>query len=147
MLTALGALLIAGLITAIPIGDGAPGRLSGYINPVPSTGAKGNDAFNRATSGDCLMWPERMPEAATVVDCKDEHRFEVAGSIDMSTFPGSEYGRVATPLHHLRPASSRSVRSSARPPYAATSAPRTRPEQQVQHQHAVVRRPGVASVG
>ncbi|MGC2653301.1 MAG: septum formation family protein, partial [Mycobacterium sp.] len=97
LLTALGGLLIAGLITAIPIGDGAPGRLSGYINPVPSTGAKGNDAFNHAASGDCLMWPERMPEAATVVDCKDEHRFEVAESIDMSTFPGSEYGRNAAP--------------------------------------------------
>jgi predicted heme/steroid binding protein len=97
LLTALGGLLIAGLITAIPVGDGAPGRLSGYINPVPSTGAKGNGAFNHAASGDCLMWPERMPEAATVVDCKDEHRFEVAESIDMSTFPGSEYGRNAAP--------------------------------------------------
>jgi predicted heme/steroid binding protein len=97
LLTALGGLLIAGLITAIPIGDGAPGRLSGYINPVPSTGAKGNNAFNHATSGDCLTWPDRMPEAATVVDCKDEHRFEVAESIDMSTFPGKEYGRNAAP--------------------------------------------------
>ncbi len=97
LLTALGGLLIAGVITAIPIGDGAPGRLSGYINPVPSTGAKGNDALNRAGGGDCLMWPERMVEAATVVDCKDEHRFEVAESIDMSTFPGSEYGRHAAP--------------------------------------------------
>lgn len=97
LLTALGGLLIAGLITAFPINDGAPGRLSGYMNPVPSTGAKGNDAFNHATSGDCLMWPERTPEAATIVDCRDAHRFEVAESIDMSTFPGSEYGRNAAP--------------------------------------------------
>ena len=97
LLTALGGLLIAGLITAFPINDGAPGRLSGYMNPVPSTGAKGNDAFNHATRGDCLMWPERTPEAATIVDCRDEHRFEVAESIDMSTFPGSEYGRNAAP--------------------------------------------------
>lgn len=97
LLTALGGLLIAGLITAIPIGDGGPGRLSGYINPVPSTGAKGNDAFNHATSGDCLMWPERMPQAAAIVNCKDEHRFEVAESIDMRTFPGSEYGPNAAP--------------------------------------------------
>ncbi len=97
LLTALGGLLIAGLITVFPINDGAPGRLSGYMNPVPSTGAKGNDAFNHATRGDCLMWPERTPEAATIVACKDEHRFEVAESIDMSTFPGSEYGRNAAP--------------------------------------------------
>ena len=96
LLTALGGLLIAGLVTALPIGGG-PGRLTGYIDPVPSTGSKGNDAFNRATSGNCLMWPDRMPEAATIVDCKDEHRFEVAESIDMRTFPGSEYGPDAPP--------------------------------------------------
>jgi predicted heme/steroid binding protein len=96
LLTALGGLLIAGLVTALPIGGG-PGRLTGYIDPVPPTGAKGNDAFNRATSGNCLMWPDRMPEAATIVDCKDDHRFEVAESIDMRTFPGSEYGPAAPP--------------------------------------------------
>src|SRR6201994_1233459 len=96
LLTALGGLLIAGLVTALPIGGG-PGRLTGYIDPVPSTGSNGNDAFNRATSGNCLMWPDRMPEAATIVDCKDEHRFEVAESIDMRTFPGSEYGPSAPP--------------------------------------------------
>ena len=96
LLAALGGLLIAGLVTALPIGGG-PGRLAGYIDPVPPTGAKGNDAFNRAASGNCLMWPDRMPEAANIVDCKDEHRFEVAESIDMRTFPGSEYGPSAPP--------------------------------------------------
>jgi predicted heme/steroid binding protein len=96
LLTALGGLLIAGLVTALPIGGG-PGRLAGYIDPVPPTGAKGNDAFNRATNGNCLMWPDRMPEAASIVDCKDDHRFEVAESIDMRTFPGSEYGPTAPP--------------------------------------------------
>jgi predicted heme/steroid binding protein len=96
LLTALGGLLIAGLVTALPIGGG-PGRLAGYIDPVPPTGAKGNDTFNRVTSGNCLMWPDRMPEAANVVDCKDDHRFEVAESIDMRTFPGSEYGPTAPP--------------------------------------------------
>ncbi|WP_343574690.1 septum formation family protein [Mycobacterium sp.] len=96
LLTALGGLLIAGLVTALPIG-GSPGRLAGYIDPVPPTGAKGNDAFNRAAGGNCLMWPDRMPEAADIVDCKDEHRFEVSESIDMRTFPGSEYGPSAPP--------------------------------------------------
>jgi predicted heme/steroid binding protein len=96
LLTALGGLLIAGLVTALPIGGG-PGRLAGYIDPVPPTGSKGNDAFNHAAGGNCLMWPERMPEAANIVDCKDEHRFEIAESIDMRTFPGSEYGPSAPP--------------------------------------------------
>jgi predicted heme/steroid binding protein len=96
LLTALGGLLIAGLVTALPIGGG-PGRLTGYIDPVPSTGTKGNDAFNHAATGNCLMWPDRMPEASNIVDCKDDHRFEVAESIDMRTFPGSEYGPDAPP--------------------------------------------------
>jgi predicted heme/steroid binding protein len=96
LLAALGGLLIAGLVTALPITRGT-GGLAGYIDPVPPTGARGNDAFNHATGSDCLMWPDRMPEAATIVDCKDEHRFEVAESVDMRTFPGSEYGPDAPP--------------------------------------------------
>ena len=54
-------------------------------------------AVSKSKSGDCLNWPERNPDAAEVVDCKDEHRFEVAESVDMRTFPGSEYGPDAAP--------------------------------------------------
>ncbi len=99
LLAALGGLLIAGLVTAIPAVGTGPGRLAGYIdsNPVPSTGTKTNAAFNRATGGDCLMWPDRTPESASIVNCADDHRFEVAESIDMRTFPGSEYGPTAAP--------------------------------------------------
>jgi Septum formation len=98
LLTALGALLIAGLVTAIPVGPGQ-GRLAGYMgsNPVPSTGSRGDAAFNRARSGDCLTWPDATPESASIVSCADNHKFEVAESVDMSTFPGSEYGPNAAP--------------------------------------------------
>jgi hypothetical protein len=98
LLTALGGLLIAGLVTAIPVGSGS-GRLAGYIgsNAVPSTGTKSDAAFNRAKSGDCLMWPDTTPESASIVDCADDHKFEVAESVDMRTFPGSEYGPNASP--------------------------------------------------
>ncbi|MDI3313177.1 MAG: septum formation family protein [Mycobacterium sp.] len=99
LLTALGGLLIAGVVTVIPVGERGPGRLVGYLvpDPVPSTGTNSNAAFNRATAGDCLMWPQNMPESAGIVNCRDEHRFEVAESIDMRTFPGSEYGPDAAP--------------------------------------------------
>jgi predicted heme/steroid binding protein len=99
LLTALGGLLIAGLVTAIPAVGTGPGRLAGYIDsdPVPSTGARSDTSFNRATSGDCLMWPDITPEASSIVKCADDHRFEVAESIDMRTFPGSEYGPNAAP--------------------------------------------------
>jgi Septum formation len=99
LLTALGGLLIAGLITAIPsVGTGS-GRLASYIdnNPVPSAGTRSNPAFSRATSGSCLMWPEGTPDSAAIANCADDHRFEVAESVDMRTFPGSEYGPTAAP--------------------------------------------------
>ena len=99
LLTALGGLLIAGLATAIPVGGTGPGRLAGYLqnNPVPSTSTKSAAALNRAGSGDCLMWPDASPESATIVNCADTHKFEVAESVDLRTFPGSEYGPNAAP--------------------------------------------------
>ena len=93
LLTALGGLLIAGLITAMPSKDGSNGLTASTI----SLGPRGNDTFNHAQSGDCLNWPERTPDAAEIVNCRDEHRFEVAESVDMRTFPGSEYGPDAAP--------------------------------------------------
>lgn len=93
LLTALGGLLIAGLITAMPIKDGSNGLTASTI----SLGPRGNDTFDHAKSGDCLNWPERTPDAAEIVECKDDHRFEVAQSVDMRTFPGSEYGPDAAP--------------------------------------------------
>jgi predicted heme/steroid binding protein len=93
LLTALGGLLIAGLITAIPQKEG-PGALTASTI---SLGPRGNETFEHAKAGDCLNWPDRTPDAAEIVDCKDDHRFEVAESVDMRTFPGSEYGPDAAP--------------------------------------------------
>ena len=93
LLTALGGLLIAGLITAMPSKDGYNGLTASTI----SLGPRGNETFDHAKNGDCLNWPERTPDAAAIVNCNDEHRFEVAESVDMRTFPGSEYGPDAAP--------------------------------------------------
>lgn len=104
LLIALGGLLIAGLITVLPGNSDEAGRLAGYLDsgPVPSTGAQGNEAFNQAKAGDCLTWPDNTPDAATVVSCTEDHRFEVAESVDMRTFPGSEYGPEAPPPSEAR---------------------------------------------
>ncbi len=96
LLTALGGLLIAGLVTAIPVGGPGTGRFLDS-SPVRSTGTKSDAAFNRASTGECLMWPDTTPESAKIVNCGDDHKFEVAESIDMRTFPGSEYGPNAAP--------------------------------------------------
>jgi predicted heme/steroid binding protein len=93
LLTALGGLLIAGVLTALPQGEGPNSGPAGSI----TLGLRGAETFSKAKSGDCLNWPERNPDAAEVVDCKGEHRFEVAESVDMRTFPGSEYGPDAAP--------------------------------------------------
>jgi predicted heme/steroid binding protein len=95
LLTALGGLLIAGLVTALPRSEGANGP--GLSASAITLGPRGNDTFNHAKGGDCLNWPERNPDGAQIVDCSDEHRFEVAESVDMRTFPGSEYGPDAEP--------------------------------------------------
>jgi hypothetical protein len=103
LLTALGGLLIAGLVTAVPADGGKLGKVGSLLSHFGSESApvinvaKGNDSFNQATSGDCLMWPDSDLEAAAVVDCADEHKFEVAESVDMRTFPGAEYGPNADP--------------------------------------------------
>ncbi|KUH73884.1 hypothetical protein AU184_23915 [Mycolicibacterium novocastrense] len=98
VLTALGGLLIAGLITALPQTDGASGLTASTI----SLGPRGNETFEHAKAGDCLNWPDRTPDAAEIVDCGQEHRFEVAESVDMRTFPGSEYGPDAAPPSSAR---------------------------------------------
>ena len=86
MLTALGALLIAGIVTAAPIGERGPlGRYTAaeVLRPAVSS------TFADATAGSCINWPDNSPDTAAVVDCKDDHRFEVAESIDMRTYPGT----------------------------------------------------------
>jgi predicted heme/steroid binding protein len=92
LLTALGGLLIAGISTALPAAADDPGRLVGLSNSSASGTSRASQTFDKAAAGDCLNWPNKAPDQPSIVDCKDEHRFEVAGSVDMRSFPGSEYG-------------------------------------------------------
>jgi Septum formation len=98
LLAALGGLLIGGLTTALPVGrhDTATAAI---LQPaaIPSVKSPANPAFGQAKAGDCLNWPDRTLDSAVIVDCSDDHRFEVAESVDMSAFPGSEYGPDASP--------------------------------------------------
>lgn len=95
LLTALGGLLIAGLVTALPRGADGTSPLSASAAILGDV--RGSATFDHVKAGDCLNWPERTPDAAEITACTDEHRFEVAETIDMSTFPGSEYGPDAAP--------------------------------------------------
>ncbi len=100
VLTALGGLLIAGILTVMPEGALGPAGLgfnNGRVNA-----SRVSDTLDHAKPGDCLNWPDRSPDAVEIVDCKNEHRFEVAESLDMRTFPGSEYGPNAAPPSDAR---------------------------------------------
>jgi hypothetical protein len=102
VLTALGGLLIAGVVTAVPLirldrGLVLNFRSDSTPHTIAKNTAKSNDAFNRAVRGDCLTWPENTLDSATIVDCTDKHKFEVAESVDLRTFPGSEYEPAADP--------------------------------------------------
>ena len=94
LLTALGALLIAGVVTALPLGESGPlGRSATSEALRPAA----NPTFADAAPGSCINWPDNAPDAATIVDCNDDHRFEVAESINTRIYPGSEYGPDAPP--------------------------------------------------
>ena len=90
LLTALGGLLIAGVVTALPFGARSALGADGV-------GLGTNPTFANAKPGDCLNWPENSADAATIIDCKDDHRFEVAESVDLRAYPGSEFAPDASP--------------------------------------------------
>ncbi len=94
LLTALGGLLIAGTVTALPIVGQNP---LGGAAATDTRGLIANPTFVDAQPGDCLTWPDNAPGAATIVECAEEHRFEVADAVDMRTYPGMEYGPKADP--------------------------------------------------
>ena len=99
LLTALGGLLIAGLVTAVPMSGG--NSMLGYLAENGAVGSRGTDTFNKAVAGDCLTW-DKNPDHATIVDCGTDHLFEVAKPIDLGTFPGAEYGPDAAPPTSVR---------------------------------------------
>lgn len=94
LLTALGGLLIAGSVIALPIRDKGP--LSSVV-PAESLAPAVTSTFAEAKAGSCLNWADNALDEAVIVDCKDDHRFEVAQAVDMRAYPGSEYGADAEP--------------------------------------------------
>ncbi|NKY85549.1 septum formation family protein [Nocardia veterana] len=49
-------------------------------------------AFGAAKSGDCLTWTSTKTLDLTKVNCADKHLFEVTADIDLSRYPGREFG-------------------------------------------------------
>ncbi|MDG3010464.1 septum formation family protein [Rhodococcus sp. D2-41] len=55
-----------------------------------------------AAAGRCLTWTKDDAQDLAQVDCAAPHLFEVASSIDLGAFPGSEFGRDAPKPSPLR---------------------------------------------
>ena len=99
LLIALGAVLAVGLVTALP-SIGIPRTMLATLfggHPKAHDEVSVGNAINHAVAGECLNWPNQAPESASIINCSAQHRFEVAASIDMRTFPGAEYAPSAEP--------------------------------------------------
>ncbi|TXG92380.1 hypothetical protein DW322_03910 [Rhodococcus rhodnii] len=93
---AVGAVVAA--IATIAIAGGFDGndaiRPPGEQNRASSAA---DDEFAATSAGDCLTWtpsadPEQDRQDVAVVDCSDEHLFEVVAPVDLSTYPSAEFG-------------------------------------------------------
>ncbi|MEE2030756.1 septum formation family protein [Rhodococcus chondri] len=92
VLVAAGAVLAA-IATFVVAGfQGADGGGTDAGNSISTTGAVAGEAFGTSTAGDCLTWTELDASDLTKVDCEQTHLFEVVADIDLSVFPGTEWG-------------------------------------------------------
>ncbi|HEY5853897.1 MAG TPA: septum formation family protein [Aldersonia sp.] len=57
-----------------------------------ATGAVAGEAFGTAAAGTCLTWTKSDASDLHQVDCNSEHLFEVAATVDLSQYPGAEFG-------------------------------------------------------
>ncbi|GAB2919123.1 hypothetical protein GCM10027047_15860 [Rhodococcus aerolatus] len=97
---AVGALLVAAALT---LTTGRPGTSSTAVassplaatGSVPRTGAVSGSAFATATAGTCLTWAAADLSDLAQVPCTEPHLVEVAGSVDLARYPGTEFGPSA----------------------------------------------------
>lgn len=52
----------------------------------PSNDTRAAVVFGNAQAGSCLGWPPDAPDSPSFVQCREEHMFEVAKSVDMTNF-------------------------------------------------------------
>lgn len=57
----------------------------------PKLSAVEGEAFGTAVQGDCLTWTTSTEDIGKI-DCSEPHQFEVASELDLSLYPGREFG-------------------------------------------------------
>jgi Septum formation len=71
-------LLVGGIIQLLTV--------SPDIRDTPSGDSRAGVVFSNARAGTCLNWPADAPDKPSFVQCRDDHRFEVAEAVDMAKF-------------------------------------------------------------
>lgn len=89
---AVGAVLAAVATFAIAGFEGSGEGDSDGGSSVGTTGAVAGEAFGTASSGDCLTWSALDASDLAKVECDRTHLFEVVADIDLSVYPGAEWG-------------------------------------------------------
>ncbi|WP_425302970.1 septum formation family protein [Nocardia otitidiscaviarum] len=84
--------MVAALVTLFVSGfDHGKVEAHSPSGPQP-TGAVAGAAFGTAKTGDCLTWSKADASDLQKVDCGSKHLFEVTADIDLSKYPGREFG-------------------------------------------------------
>ncbi|MCM6776885.1 septum formation family protein [Nocardia sp. CDC159] len=88
---AIGA-VVAALVTLSISGFRSKNGLEAHDPGGPPPTGRANSAFGTARSGDCLTWSNPKTLDLNKVNCADKHLFEVTADIDLSAYPGREFG-------------------------------------------------------
>ncbi|MFI1915896.1 septum formation family protein [Nocardia sp. NPDC020380] len=84
--------VVAALITLLISGFDS-GRVEAHTpGGAQPTGAVAGAAFGTARQGDCLNWSKPNASDLSKVDCGSKHLFEVTADVDLSKYPGKEFG-------------------------------------------------------
>ncbi|MBO0856064.1 MAG: septum formation family protein [Nocardia sp.] len=88
---AIGA-VVAALVTLSISGFPSSRNLQTHVPGSAKPAGRANAAFGAAGAGDCLTWSSSKTLDLSKVNCADKHLFEVTADIDLSAYPGREFG-------------------------------------------------------
>lgn len=95
MLLAVGALLACSLVLLVsgtPTGT-APTPALAAERALERSGSPAEKAFAGAAAGSCLTWTATDARDIAPTSCADPHLFEVAADVDLSAYPGADFGQ------------------------------------------------------
>ncbi|RDI48406.1 septum formation family protein [Nocardia mexicana] len=84
--------IVAALVTMFISGFRSSNGLEAHDPASPQIGGRAGTAFGSAKPGDCLSWTNAKTLDLSKVNCADKHLFEVTSDIDLSLYPGREFG-------------------------------------------------------